>query len=513
MQLKYYFTSVTLLSSGMIMRAADHGLAADKTSNKPPNIIFILSDDHRYDFMGFTGRVPGLVTPGFDRMAREGVCIQNAFVSTSLSSPSRASILTGQYAHTHKVVNNFSPLPENLMFFPQYLQRAGYRTAFFGKWHMGNGTAESAFGFDHLESFAGQGEYYNPHLLTDGTWIQYNDSTYSPVLLTDHTLEFMKEQVGRDRPFFVYLSHKAVHEDFQPAKRDKGRYRDLEIQYPPSMWITAGPDSKKYMQGKRTDGSSIVVNYKDIPGWVREQRYSEHGVDYMAHGMYEFDQAYLDYLECLMGVDNSIERILDYLTEAGLKENTLVIYMGDNGFAFGEHGLVDKRTAYEESMRVPMLAWGTSRIKPGAKIKGMVLNIDIAPTILDLAGVKKPGQMQGESFLPLLADIGYPWRGRIYYEYYWEYDYPHTPTQYAVRTDRYKFIMTVGIWDINQLYDLSKDPWEVNNLIRSPEHQEIAKQLTGELWDWLEKTGGLSIPLYRNCNARGVGDHKYLGTW
>jgi len=478
---------------------------------KPRNVIYILSDDHRYDFMGFTGKVPGLETPNLDRLAKEGAHFENAFVTTALCSPSRASILTGQYAHTHTVVDNKAPAPASLLFFPQYLQKAGYQTAFFGKWHMGGDNPDPRPGFNHWESFRGQGVYYNPTLNINGKTVAYKDSTYVTDLLTDHAINWLKGQ-KKDKPFFVYLSHKAVHSEFMPAKRDKGRYRNIQIQYPPSMFLTETANSPKFTRGKRADGSQYKFNTKDIPNWVRAQRYSWHGVDYMYHGSTDFDQFYQDYLETLLGIDTSVGRVLAYLKEAGLDKETLVIYMGDNGFSFGEHGLIDKRHAYEESMKVPLLARCPALIKPNTKIKQMVLNLDIAPSILEMAGVKKPAQMQGESFLPLLKGQSVAnWRDKIFYEYYWENAYPQTPTMFSIRTDRYKFTRSQGIWDIDELYDLQQDPYEVNNLIRSPEHQQLGQQLNKELWTWMEQTQGLQIPLKPIDGKKN--DHIYKGTW
>ncbi|MBL7700169.1 MAG: sulfatase [Chitinophagaceae bacterium] len=479
-------------------------------SQKPRNVIFILSDDHRYDFMGFTGKVPGLETPNMDRLAKEGAHFLNAFVTTALCSPSRASILTGQYAHTHTVVDNEAPSPANLILFPQYLQKQGYRTGFFGKWHMGGDNDDPRPGFDQWVSFKGQGVYYNPTLNINGKRVEYSDSTYITELLTDLSIEWLKKQ-PKNKPFFLYLSHKAVHAEFQPARSDKGRYNNIEIQYPPSMFLTATDSSRKFTRGKNHSSELKKYNLEDMPEWVKAQRYSWHGVDYMYHGQTDFDQFYQDYLETLLGIDASIGRVLKYLEENGLDKETMVIYMGDNGFSFGEHGLIDKRHAFEESMRVPLLARCPSLIKPGTKVKEIVLNIDIAPTILDMAGIKRPAQVEGKSFLNLIGQKKTAWRDTVFYEYYWENAFPQTPTQFAVRTSRYKFIRSHGVWDIDQLYDMQEDPYEVNNLIRSPAHQEIAKQLNVALWRWLEETKGLSIPLKPITNRKG--DHRYRGTW
>lgn len=479
---------------------------------KPKNVIYILSDDHRYDFMGFMGKVPGLQTPNMDRLAKEGAHFKNAFVTTALCSPSRASILTGQYAHTHTVVDNEAPAPASLVYFPQYLQKAGYQTAFLGKWHMGGDSDEPRPGFDHWISFRGQGVYYNPKININGKQKQYTDSAYITDVLTDEALAWLQQR-KKNKPFFLYLSHKAVHAEFSAAKRHKGRYQQIQIQYPASMFMTATPQSKQFTKGKwqMPEGGQVKFNYQDIPNWVRAQRYSWHGVDYMYHGQTDFDRFYQDYLETLLGIDDSIGRVLAYLKENGLDEETVVFYMGDNGFSFGEHGLIDKRHAYEESMRVPLLARAPGLIKPGTQINQMVLNLDIAPTILDLAGLSKPKQMQGVSAVPLMQGQQVSWRDKVFYEYYWENAFPQTPTMHSIRTDRYKFTRIHGTWDINELYDLTQDPLEVNNLIRSAEHQQIAQDLNTQLWDWLEQTNGLQIPLKRIRNKKN--DHINKGTW
>ncbi|MDN3670239.1 sulfatase [Echinicola jeungdonensis] len=474
-----------------------------------PNIVFILSDDHRYDFMGFTGAVPGLQTPNMDRLANEGAHMVNAFVSTSLCSPSRASILTGQYAHTHTIVDNSAPLPEGLTFFPQYLQEMDYKTGFFGKWHMGNTDDMPQPGFDHWVSFRGQGVYYNPEFNINGERIQQPEGSYTSDRLTDHALDWLNS-LKEDQPFMLYLSHKAVHSEFMPAERHKGMYDTLPIVTPPSMYLTATDSSEFY--GDINKSPETHVNFKDIPDWVRAQRYSWHGVDHMYHGQIPFDKFYKRYLETLMALDESIGRVMDWLEEKGLEENTIVIYMGDNGFSFGEHGLIDKRHAYEESMKVPMLVKYPSKVQPGVKVNSMVMNIDIAPTLLEVAGLDQtPEQIQGRSFLPLLEQKEIPWRDRVFYEYYWEMAFPSTPTVFAIRTDQYKYIFNHGVWDINELYDIKNDPYEMNNLIRDPDFKELSKDLRNQVWNWLEGTGGSQIPLKPIRHPKL--DHRFKGTF
>jgi N-acetylglucosamine-6-sulfatase len=479
----------------------------------PRNVIFILSDDHRYDFMGFTGKVPGLKTPNMDRLAREGAHCINAFVSTALCSPSRASLLTGQYAHTHTIVDNQAPMPDNLKFFPQYLKQNGYTTAFIGKWHMGDQDDQPQKGFDHWVSFKGQGDYYNPTLNVNGKQVAYQDSSYITDVLTEHALKWLKNK-DQSKPFFLYLSHKAVHAEFSPAKRHRGMYRDTPVQYPPSMFLTATDTSKTFGLSKnqiKNEATNLKTNLQDIPEWVRKQRYSWHGVDYMYHGNIDFNSFYKQYLETLLGIDESIGQVLNYLKSTGLDKSTLVIYMGDNGFSFGEHGLIDKRHMYEESMRVPLLVWCPDMINANTKVSKMVQNIDIAPTILELAGIETPSQMQGQSIVPLLLGKDIPWRDKVFYEYYWEDAFPQTPSIFGVRTDRHKYIFNHGVWGINELYDLQSDPYEVYNYIRDSLHQELALQLRNEMWTWLDSTGGEQIPLKKIQNPKN--DHLYKGTY
>ena len=323
-----------LLLMGLSIHAfSQHQNGKDKTPAltkvkgvKPRNVIFILTDDHRYDFMGFTGRLPWLKTPNMDRLASEGAWFKNAFVTTALCSPSRASILTGAYSHVHTIVDNVAPEPPNLVYFPQYLQKAGYQTAFLGKWHMGDEDDYPRPGFQHWESFKGQGVYYNPALNINGKQVAYTDSTYITDLLTEHSIRWLE---GRDKtkPFFLYLSHKAVHSPVTPAKRHAGMYRNQKYLLPPTYYQTISDDYKK-------------LNW---PEWVKQQRYSWHGVDYPYHSYQNIEELVQLYCETLSGVDESIGTVLDYLRKEGLEKSTLVIYMGDNGFSMGEHGLIDKR--------------------------------------------------------------------------------------------------------------------------------------------------------------------------
>ena len=477
-----------LLVLSILFAAAVSGFSQQK------NIIFIIADDHRYDAMGFMKKIPWLETPGLDRLAAEGMHIRNAYVSTALCSPSRASVLTGMYAHSHTVVDNTAPEPEDIVYFPQLLQKAGYQTAFFGKWHMGNEGDHPRKGFHHWEGLRGQGEYYNPSLNINGVRKKFTDSTYIADLITDHALDWMKKQ-KKEQPFFVYLSHKGVHAMFQPAKRHKGKFSDKPVPLPPSYHLTATDEYEKH----------------GIPEWVKQQRHSWHGVDYMYDGEINFETFYRSYLETLLSVDESVSRVLDYLKANGLDQNTLVMYMGDNGFSFGEHGLIDKRHAYEESMRVPMLVRCPAVVKGGSTTEALVQNVDVGPTLLQYAGLATPSHMQGKSFLSVLGGRTNEHRDKIFYEYYWEYHFPQTPTMFAIRSGKYKYIHYYGLWTQNELYDLEKDPYEMQNLIAEPQHKQLTKELSTQLFDWLENSNGMQIPLKRNSYPKN--DHKYRGQY
>lgn len=459
------------------------------------NVILILSDDHRYDFMGFMDEAPDfLETPNLDRMAAGGAHLRNAFVTTSLCSPSRASIFTGQYAHRHRIVDNTSPIPAGTVFFPQYLQQAGYATAYVGKWHMGETDDAPQPGFDHWVSFRGQGVYVDPELNVNGARSRFEG--YTTDVLTDQALDWLARQRGSSEPFFLVLSHKAVHAEFVPAPRHAGRYADIEIPYPVTM-------------------ANTESNYRGKPHWVRAQRQSWHGVDFMYHGDMDFDEFYRAYAETLLAMDEGVGRVLDFLEQSGLADETLVLYMGDNGFLLGEHGLIDKRHAYEESIRVPLLAWAPGLIEPGTTIDALVRNIDVAPTVLEIFGVRAAHTMDGASFLGLLAGSGatrartvgqeaqtagpspaaLPGEPALLYEYYWEHAFPHTPTTFALRGPRFKYIYYHGVWDTQELYDLATDPLEQHNLIDVPAYAQHVSAMRAALFDRLEATGGMAIPL------------------
>lgn len=482
-----FLNTAKVLAQNAVVRQAGGSLKLAKKNPGYKNIIFILTDDHRFDAMGFLHAQAFIKTPNLDFLAKNGAYLPNAFVTTSLCSPSRASILTGLYAHKHKVVDNNNPVSKELVFFPQYLQQIGYQTAMIGKWHMGGEFDDPQRGFDHWVSFKGQGSYLPEKngLNVDGKHVPQKG--YITDELTDYAIGFLEHR-QKNKPFMMYLSHKGVHADFIPAERNKGMAAQYSFVPPGNMELSV---------------------HKEAPMWLRNQRNSWHGIEYPYHSSLDIGEYYKRYAETLYGVDESVGRVMDYLKKNNLLESTLIIYMGDNGFQFGEHGIIDKRTAYEASMRVPMLAYCPSLIKPGTVVKQVVANIDIAPTILDAAGLASPSYMDGKSFLPFLEGKDAPWRKGLLYEYYWERNYPQTPTIHALRGDRYKYIHYTGIWDTDELYDLQEDPLEINNLIRSADHQGIVKNMKQEMFRQLKETEGMYVPLYKDEGSQSNLRYEY----
>ncbi len=454
-----------------------------------PNILVILTDDHRYDAMGFLGH-PFLKTPNLDRLAAEGVHFKNAYVTTSLCSPSRASILTGLYAHNHRVVDNYNPVSESLTFFPELLQKSGYQTAFIGKWHMGD-SEEKQRGFDHWLSFKGQGVYVpDPAMLkAKGRFVpQATNSGFNlngkmvpqKGYITDELTDYAEDWLARkndEKPFLLYVSHKGVHADFLPPDRYAFKYDKVKIPTPPTP--LANPDL-----------------FIDPPMWVRNQSNSRHGVEFAYYTGVDMKKYYRRYCEALLAVDDSVGRLLINLERSGELENTVILYLGDNGFIFGEHGLIDKRCAYEESVRIPMLMRYPKSLNPGTTVEKIVANIDVAPTLLEVAGIAAPKAMDGRSFWPLAKGEGIPdWRNYLLYEYYWERNYPQTPTTHAVIGETHKYIRYHGVWDQDELYNTKADPRERKNLFNDSAHQSRIQEMNAALFTLLEESSGQNMPL------------------
>jgi N-acetylglucosamine-6-sulfatase len=466
---------------------AKPGPAPDPTFRPPPkpprpNILIVLSDDHRYDAMGYLGGgpYPGIRTPHMDALAAAGCTFANAFVTTSLCSPSRASMLTGLYAHIHQVLDNRTQIPRSLVTYPELLQKAGYATAYVGKWHMGYETDEPRPGFDHWASFVGQGSYADQPFNING--VRQVRPGYTTDAITALALEWLRG-APKDRPFCLCVGHKAPHEPFTPPERYKGAYDTLPLPKPM-------PD---------TD-----AEYAGLPAWVRRQRRSWHGVDGMYDGKTSWERFNRDYPGAIQGVDDSLGALVAAVRERGTAESTMVVYLSDNGFQVGEHGLIDKRVAYEPSIRIPWIVSWPGVIAPGTREESQILNIDFASMVLDAARVPIPGSFQGRSPLPLLRGERVHGRGPWLYEYSWEFDFPQTPTLHAVRTQRFKYIRPWGVWDVEELYDLIDDPGERKNLAADPAHAGTLKDLREELDRLLKETGSRSRPTWQ-------GDYAPLG--
>jgi arylsulfatase A-like enzyme len=474
----------------------------------PRNIVFILLDDLRFDAMGFLR--PGLETPNIDYLARHGVHFSNAVVTTSLCSPSRATILTGRTTQSHGVVDNNQASEAGLVYFPSHLQRAGYETAFIGKWHMGNADDAPRPGFDHWVSFLGQGTYFptdglTPAQIAAGEVRRLNvdgkrvaQKGYITGELTDYALDWLKTGRDPDKPFFLYLSHKAVHSEFGYPDRFREQYRTLDIQLPASA-------------------ADTEENYRGKPMWVRNQRNSWHGVDFPYHTDQDFREYIRDYFRALSPVDESVGAILAYLREAGLDRNTLIVFTSDNGFLFGDHGLIDKRNAYEPSVRVPMILWAPGFLPEGVTSPARVRNLDIAPTLLEAAGLSVagpdkadvPGAMalEGRSFLDVARGALTPeqWKTPDFiYAYFWEWTFPHTPTTFAITSGAMKYIQYHGVWDTEELYDLSADPQELRNLIAEPAYRATRVDLRRRLFEGLARSDGVHAVPYTRRTAEGI---------
>ncbi len=441
-------------------------------NDKKPNFLFILVDDQPYDAVGFSNRYPFLKTPNIDKLAKQGVNLENFFVTQSICSPSRASFLTGTYPHIHGVNQNnkyVDPDWENYAPYSTHLQNSGYETAHIGKIHMAwkRGKEHIRPGFDYWFSFIGQGQYFDPKVNDNG--VEMKLEGYMTDILTDKTIDWLKNKRDPNKPFSLNLWHKAVHERHLPAPRHKDLYKNEDLPTPP------------YDTHKET--------FKGKPEWLRRKTYgfkwneNDKIPDELPEITWPINkQKYMQLLRSLIAVDESLGQVIKTLDEMGELENTVIIYSSDNGYFMGEHTFLDKRLAYENSMRVPMIIRYPKLITKNSIVKEQCLNIDIAPTILDLAGVKKPSYMQGESMVKLISGKkDKSWRKSMLFEYYVDDAWPYAgPNQVAVRTNKYKLIDNFLEDDIDELYDLVNDPGEMKNLINNDNYNNVEKELREE---------------------------------
>ena len=439
-----------------------------------PNIIFIITDDQRWNSLGATGH-PFAKTPNIDRLAREGGVFTNFFTTTPLCSPSRASFLTGQYAHTHLVTNNdkigLDVISHTLMTFPRRLREAGYETAYIGKWHMGLDDSRRP-GFDFWISFKGQGLYFDPVVNFDGRHVQL--SGYTTDWLNQWAVEYVKSRPPG--PFLLYLSHKAVHAPYLPAERHLKLYEDEVHTWP----VSADEDvSDKPMLLRDVP----PVDFTKIEAVAPEPPESRRG-----RGN-DPDTVVRDQLRTLAAVDEGVGMLLEALEETGRLDNTLVIFTSDNGYLLGEHGRFDaKRLAYEESIRIPFLIRYPPLVPAGSEFDAMALNIDVAPTLLEIAGAEPLERVHGRSLVPLLSSSAEDWRTSFLAEHFLEKVVPRAPAWQAVRTDRWKYIHYPELQGMDELYDLVEDPFEMENLIGRPAAQPALSKMKAELLQLLHES-------------------------
>lgn len=452
------------LSAG---RSLTHARSAGK---RPPNILLVLTDDQSWETMGFTGRFPFLKTPNIDRLATEGTVFPNAFVTSSVCSSNRATLLTGCYTHRHGVIVNDTtdPLP-HIPLFPQLLQKSGYETALVGKWHM-KPTAEPRPGFNYWVSFATRGnsvgKYENPTLNENGR--ELISRGYITDLLTDYACGWLRER--KRSPFCLILSHLAPHSPVIPAKRHRRAFPDAEMPKPPSFDDT--------LEGKPAWQRHYVLHglhrnhwwWHDVPKSIPKRKWRPSS------------KRRLDYFRTLLAVDESLGQVLSTLEQLGELDDTMIVFTSDNGFMLGAHRMKEKYVMYEESIRVPLIVRYPRLVSPGTLSPQMVASVDIAPTLLQATGNRIPPTMQGQPVFPSLEHKTVDSRQILFYEYFHDSRWPGVPTTLGVRTRRWKYIHYPELVDdIDELYDLEDDPHELRNLISDPAYSEQLRKMKAEL--------------------------------
>jgi arylsulfatase A-like enzyme len=457
-------------------------------SDPRPNIIFIMSDDHASHAMSCYGSRIN-TTPHLDRIAEGGMRFDNCFCTNSICTPSRAVILTGTYNHVNDVTTLATHMDNRLQTYPKLLQAAGYQTAIFGKWHLGTGPDHCPTGFDDWAVVPGQGIYHNPEFIFKGPdgGTRKTVKGYVTDLITDYSLDWLE---GRDpeRPFCMMVHHKAPHRPWVSDEAHAAMYLNEEIPEPETLYddyanrasAAAAAEMRVGVHMQNMDLKVEMPAGPDVPGGLSEREMRKWGY-----------QRYIkEYLRVIASVDDNVGRLLDYLDEAGLAENTLVVYTSDQGFFLGDHGWYDKRFMYEESLRMPLIMRYPKEIAPGSVNDDMVLNLDFPELFLDLAGVDIPDDMQGRSFRPLLqGETPDDWRDAMYYRYWMHKAHHNVYAHYGVRTKRYKLIYyyadalgQAGAIDETyepewELFDLEADPYELNNVVDDPAYAETVREL------------------------------------
>ncbi len=489
----------------------------DKKARRP-NIIFIMSDDHAYQAISAYGSQL-IQTPNIDRIANEGMLFKNACVTNSICAPSRATILTGKHTHIHGKIDNRFPFDSSQVTFPQIMQQNGYKTAMFGKLHFGNNPK----GVDEFMILPGQGNYINPKFLTSK-----GDTTitgYVTDVITDLTLDWLEREKDSNEPFMLMYLHKAPHRPWWPRPDKFKEFITKTFPEPSSLfddYANRGTAAKTaemnilnhmmYSHDSKVRPETLEAMGDAVSPVVKEYNNSFYGPFNRANAeqkaaykpmldsintyfqanwpkmteeekmKWKYQRYMQDYLACISSVDDNVGRLLDYLDENNLSENTIVIYTSDQGFYLGEHGWFDKRFIYDESFKTPLMVRWPNVVKPGSKEDEMVQNLDFAQTILEAAQIQAPAEMQGESLMPLLKGDRDKWNREAVYYHYYEYPAVHmVKRHYGIVTKKYKlahFYYDVDEWE---LYDRLKDPGEMKNVYADPEYANVVADLTKKL--------------------------------
>ena len=472
--MKLLFTIIALIS-GMLT-------APSQAQSKRPNVLFILTDDQRWDAIGLAGH-KHLKTPNMDRLGKEGVYFKNAFCTTSLCSPSRASILSGLYAHKHGVVNNFTEYPAALKSFPMVLQSEGYDTAYFGKWHMGENNDEPRPGFNWFVTHKGQGKYFDTEFCINGTKREVLSGYYTTVV-TDMAEEWLKRP--RDgKPWCLMIGHKAPHSFYFPEEKYKQSFDSVRVAYPETAFML-----------------------EDKPAWIKERLYTWHGIygplfewrkkfpDDSPEAVRDFEAMTRAYWSTILSVDDSMGRLYELLKQRGELDNTIIVFMSDNGLLNGEHVMVDKRTAHEPSIRVVKVVRfpGLTPVNAPKVIEQQVLTVDVAPSILELCGAPALPDIHGKSWVKLVQSGDSSWRKSLLYHYNYEKQFPYTPNVRSVRTETWKYTRSPhgdGGPDRHpaELYNIEFDPEERHNLAANPKYESVVKEMQRELGEAMKRVG------------------------
>ncbi len=473
---------------------AGFGGAVCGSELRRPNILFIFSDDHAYQAISAYGDSRKLVeTPNLDRLAREGMRFDRCLVTNSICGPSRATVLTGKYSHRNGFYNNTNSVFDGSQTtFHKLLGAASYQTAVVGKWHL----ISDPVGFDFWQILPGQGAYYNPPMNRNGEKVVVEG--YATDIITDVSIDWLKKR-DRTRPFLLMCQHKAPHREWEPALRHLSADNGRVYPEPPTLFDdysgrgVAARDQDMTLANTMTDKDLKLVAPKglkpeQLEAWNAyyeplNAAYREKKLEGKDLVRWRYQRYMHDYLACVRAVDENVGRILKYLDDEGLAENTMVVYSADQGFFLGEHGWFDKRWIYEESLRAPLLVRWPGVVKPGGTCRELVSNLDFAETFLEAAGQPVPAEMQGRSLVPLLrGETPQDWRKSFYYQYY-EYPQPHhVRPHYGVVTDRYKLVKFYGTGeDYSELFDLQKDPQELRSVLDESGYAKVRQDLEAEL--------------------------------